>query len=79
MDKSNSENQKFNYSLDKSRWLVKKSGEKIKLRAYIAELSKIVAKETGNRISTERRFIIKAYNAGGLNGVKLWIIKCLEK
>lgn len=75
MDKSNSEEIKYDYSKHKGIWLKTKSGKKIKLRQHVANVSKLIAKHTGERISLERKFVIKAYNEAGLNGIKLWLYK----
>lgn len=69
---------KYDYSKDKRRWVKRKNGTKLKLRKYVSELASIISKETGNKLFIERKFIIKAYNAGGINGIMLWINKHLQ-
>lgn len=70
-------NGKFNYKRQKGKWLKRNNGTKVTLRKYVDELATIVSKGTGTKKSLERQYIIKAYNAGGPEGIKLWINKQL--
>ena len=66
-------NIKFNYAIDKYKWVKHKNGSKIKLRKYISNITLEIVKINKHGYNINREFIIKAYNEGGLNGVKLWI------
>ena len=71
---------KYNYSKDKRAWVHYADGRgKDKLRKYISNIAKEIAKDKNAPYETVREYIIKPYNEGGLKAIKLWIEKMYEE
>lgn len=66
---------KPNYQKDKRGWLKMANGKKVKLRKYISEIARTICKINKHDYKTNREYIIKAYNKGGLEFVKAWVNK----
>lgn len=61
----------FNYYRDKKSWVKIKSGEKMKLRAWISRLTALITINPIER-AKNRELLIKAYNVGGLQTVQAY-------
>lgn len=64
----------FNYYRDKKSWVKIKSGEKMKLRAWISKLTSLITIDPVER-KKNRELLIAAYNAGGLQTVQAYAAK----
>lgn len=58
------------YAIDKRGWVTYKNGrKKKKLRAYVADLAKMLSGLNKNPYSENRNLLIKYYNKDGVKGI----------
>lgn len=68
------------YTIDKNTWIKNtRTKQKKKLRKHIADIARAISKTQDGSFELNRTYVIKAYNAGGLEGVRLWYAKAIEE